>query len=916
MGEWTVILFSVLLLTCCNKTPAYKDASLPIEERIDDLLSRMTPEEKAAQLDMLAANDILEDSETVSLDRVRFFIDSMSIGAIHDLYPKSAALANELQRHAIENSRLGIPLLFIEEALHGYQGAGATDFPIPQGNASTWDTTLIYNIGRVVATEARAHGIHFVLGPNLDLAREIRWGRVEETFGEDTYLTSRMAVNLVKGLQGNNLSDNNAVVAEPKHFALHGSPENGTNEGPVFIGEREMRSTGLYVFEKAVKEGHAKGVMAAYHEIDGVPSVANKWLLTTVLREEWGFDGIVVTDLGAIQKQISNHHTAANDEEAIIHSLSAGLDMQFYDFQHNDFQRIIAESVKNGKLTQKDLDRAAGAVLRIKFLLGLFDHPYTDETLVSKTLHTDEHKALALDAARQSIVLLKNAHETLPLRGLRVKPAMTEAGNDIKQITLTGNMANSTYVGGYSPAGAKAVSVLSALSSLSPLKIDYISSEVSDRFASILPSFLSSGPSETDNGLKAEYFNNPDLSGNPAYTTIEANLNPYWHNLSPAPGINPESFSVRWSGYITVPTTGTYEFDFRADDYGRLIINHKVFMDRWKDEYISLGDRNQIRLEAGKKIPFCAEYAKLSGNAGMWTKWRLTNVESSSLYSDITRSAQKSDAVIVVMGEAQEEVGESRDKHDLNPHTMDMEILKAAAKSGKPVITVMITGRPLILTEVCELSSAVLQCWFPGEATGTAITDVLFGEYNPSGKLTVSFPKSQGQLPVYYSHKPSAHRRYVDGDGKPLFPFGYGLSYSTFEYKNLNISGAGCTVQGCTEISQKESENRAPCTFAPSTPIEVSLDVTNTSTRDGSEIVQLYINDKVSSVTTPVKELKGFAKVFIKAGETQRVTMMLNAEHFSLINAEMKRVVEPGEFEILIGSSSSDIRLSQTIELK
>jgi beta-glucosidase len=888
-----VLVVTNAFLFSCTKIPVYKDASLPVEKRVEDLLSRMSLEEKAAQLDMLAANDILKDSKTLDTDRVRFFIDTMNIGAIHDLYPESAALANQLQKHAVENSRWGIPLLFIEEALHGYQGAGATTFPIPMGSASTWDTTLIYRIGRVIATEARAHGIHFVLGPNLDLARDIRWGRVEETFGEDTYLSSRIAVNLIKGLQGNRLSDNNAVVSEPKHFALHGSPENGSNEGPVFIGEREARSTGLYVFEKAVREAGAKGIMAAYHELDGIPSVANPWLLTTILREEWGFNGFVVTDLGAIKKQITNHKTAINEEEAIINALSAGLDMQFYDFQHDEFQKIIVESVKNGKLAEKDLDRAVKGILRIKFLLGLFDHPYTDETLAGRVFHTAQNQALALDAAHQSIILLKNDNELLPLN----------ITNDtdiprIKRITLTGSLAASTYVGGYSPAGAKAVSVYEALQELAcsdkGITIDYINSEVTDRFSSILPSFLSPALDASENGLKTEFFNNRDLSGSPAYTTIDANLNPYWHNLSPAPGINPECFSIRWSGYISVPTTGVYEMDFRAANYGRIYINKQPFFDHWNEEWRDRGEKNRIHLEAGKKIPFCVEYAKLSGDAGVWLKWRLTQVENSVLYSDITRSALQSDGVIVVMGEDREEVGESRDKHDLNPHNMDMEILKAAVRSGKPVVTVMITGRPLILTEVNKLSTAVLQCWFPGEATGTAIIDVLSGTYNPSGKLTVTMPRSLGQLPMYYSRKPSSHRRYIDGVAEPLFSFGYGLSYSKFEYKNLKIEPAHPKITDS---------------------VAVSVDVTNTSERDGSEVVQLYMDDVISSVETPVQELKGFAKVFIKAGKTQTITMILTPEHFSLINKEMKRVVEPGEFEIMIGASSSDIRLKQTITL-
>jgi beta-glucosidase len=903
-----IILFTV----SCNKNPGYKAEAenfphLSIEKRVNDLLSRMTIEEKAAQLDMLSANDILSDSETLSPDKVRYFIDSMNIGAIHDLYPQTAALANELQRRSIENSRLGIPLLFIEEALHGYQGKGATVFPIPLGMASTWDTTLVYNMGRVIATEARAHGIHFVLGPNLDLAREIRWGRVEETYGEDVYLTSRIAVNLIKGLQGNRLSDGDAVVAEPKHFALHGSPENGSNEGPVSMSEREARSTGLYVFEKAVKEAQAQGIMAAYHEIDGIPSVASRWLLTTVLRNEWNFNGMVVTDLGAIKKQITTHKTAANEEEAVTNAISAGLDMQFYDFPHEDFQRTIVEAVKNGKLAQKDLDRAAGDVLRIKFLLGLFDNPYTDETLAGKVFHTDGNRALALRAARESVVLLKNENNVLPLDGKNPllfpqkqksqdKKAAMPANKPLKRITLTGNLAAATYVGGYSPAGARAISVHEALKQNygDKIKIDYINAAVSDRFSIILPAFLSPETGK-ENGLNAAFFNNPHLQGEPVYSAVDANLNPYWHNLSPAPGIDPENFSARWSGYITVPATGIYEFDFRADDYGRIFINNRLFLDHWNPEWQNRGERKQIRLEGGKKIPVSLEYAKLEGNAGVWLKWRLTNAETSSLYADITRSARNSDAVIVVMGEAQEEVGESRDKSDLNPHGMDMDILKAAVRSDKPVVTVMITGRPLILTEVNRLSSALLQCWFPGEAAGTAITDVLFGTFNPSGRLAVTFPESQGETPMYYSHKPSAHRRYITGEAKPLFPFGYGLSYTDFEYANLKITPENPSVSG---------------------NIAVSVDVTNTGARDGEDVVQLYVNDMISSVTTPVKQLKGFSRVYVKAGDTQTVTMTLTPEHFSLVNEDMKRVVEPGEFNIMIGSSASDIKLNQIINIK
>lgn len=874
-----------LVVSGCNKVSTYKDASLPIEKRVDDLLSRMTLEEKAAQLDMLAANDILDDANTLNKEKIAFYVDSMAIGSIHDFYPVTAALANELQRHAVENSRLGIPLIFIEEALHGYQGAGATCFPVPLGNASTWDTTLLYTIGRAVGAEARAHGVHFVLGPNLDLARDIRWGRVEETFGEDTYLTSRLGVSLIKGLQGENLSDPDAVVAEPKHFALHGTPEGGSNTAPVSIGEREARSTGLYVFEKAVKEGNAKGIMAAYHEMDGVPTIANEWLLTRVLRDEWAFDGFVVADLGAIRLQLGKHKTVKSEKEAIVKAVTAGLDMQFYDYPHDLFQQSIVEAVRNGELDEAKVDRAVKGILRVKFMLGLFDNPYTDESLAGKVFHSSEHRQLALEAARQSIVLLKNEDKVLPVR------------KEVKRITLAGNLANATYVGGYSPAGAKAISVYEALKEQygNDVVIDYVKSEVSDRFSNIQPSFLSPSINSAEEGLSVEYFNNNELKGQPVFSTTDANLNPYWHNLSPAPGVDPERFSVRWSGFLSVPVTALYELEYRADDYGRLFIDNNLFIDHWSEEWKNRGDRYRIRLEAGKKIPVTIEYAKSDGNAGMWLNWRLCDVENSTLYSQITRSAGKSDMVIVVMGESREEVGESRDKQNLCPYDMDMEILKAAAKAGKPVATVMITGRPLILTEVCRYSNALLQCWFPGEATGTAINDVLFGNYNPSGKLPVTFPKTQGQLPVYYSKKPSSSRSYVDGNGDPLFPFGYGLSYSLFEYGNLQVEPA---------VSDIDS------------PVTVTLDVTNTSDTDGTEIVQLYINDKVSSVTTPEKELKGFSKVFLKAGETKSISMTLTPEHFSLIDMDMQRVTEPGEFEIMVGASSADIRLRETIRLE
>lgn len=877
-------ILCAFLVAGCSDTPVYKDANAPIEKRVKDLLSRMTIEEKAAQLDMLSANDILDGPDILNVKQARHYIDSMCIGSIHDFYPKTAAIANEVQKRAIENSRLGIPLIFIEEALHGYQGAGATTFPTPVGNSCSWDTTLLYNIGRAIATEARAHGVHFVLGPNLDLAREIRWGRVEETFGEDTYLSSRYAVNLIKGLQGEKLCNNDAVAAEPKHFGIHGIPEGGSNTAPVFIGEREARSTHLYVFEKAVTEANARGVMAAYHEWDGIPAAADPWMLKKLLRDEWGFTGFVVSDLGAIAKQKKTHHTVGSDEEAIVNSIRAGLDMQFYDFPHDVFRDAIVGAVKNGTLSESDVDRAVSGVLRVKFELGLFDNPYTDTSIAGKVFHSEKHRELALEAARKSIVLLENKSNVLPI------------GNNIKTIALVGNLADVSSLGGYSPAGAKGVTVYEALQEKigKDVKINFVNSDISERFSNIPPTALSTGVEGEKNGLRAEFFNNIEFAGEPVYTDIFDQLSVYWHNLSPAPGVNSDNFSVRWQGYITAPVSGEYEFRLDADDYSRLYLNNELFIDCWGEDKCKQATTNRISFTAGKAVPVTIEFAEIVDIAAINLKWRMTQLSSSSLYNDVARATNASDLTIVVIGETNDEVGESRDRQNLYPHQKDIDIIRTARKSGKPVVTVMLTGRPLILTEIAENSDGLLQAWYPGEAGGNAIADVLWGSYNPSGKLSITFPKNQGQLPVYYSKKPSSSRNYVDGNGDPLYEFGYGLSYTSFEYSDMQV----------TPNEPKIGDQ-----------IQVSVQLTNSGAKDGAEIVQLYINDKISSVATPVKQLKGFANIFLKAGESKRVNFTITPEHLWLINSEMKRVVEPGDFELMVGSSSDKLHLSHTITI-
>lgn len=877
-------IWLVMFCVGCNNAPIYKDASAPTHRRVADLLKRMTLEDKAAQMDMLDAGSLLEEG-VMSEKKMQARMKNNTFGVVHDFYPENVAIANDIQRYVKEKSRLGIPAMVTAEALHGYQGMGGTTFPIPLGNACTWDTVLMNKIGRVIGTEARAHGVHLVLGPNLDLAREPRWGRVEETFGEDTYLSSRMAVNIVKGIQGNSLKDSDAVIAEPKHFGVHGIPENGSNLSPVYIGEREMRSTHLYVFEKAVKEAKAHGIMAAYHEIDGVPVAGSRWLMTDVLRDEWGFDGFVLSDLGAIALQYNKHCTAATEEEAIANSVNAGVNMQFYDFTHEKYAKGIVEGVQNGAIAEEQLDKMVGEILKMKFDLGLFENPYTDTTLSAKVLHCKEHKQLALDAARKSLVLLKNDNNALP------------ASKDVKRIAVIGRLANVSSLGGYSPRGAHGTTIIEALEERfgDSVQVDWLNSDISSNFTDI-PVTAFTCKDGVSQGLNAEYYNNLEFSGRPAYSAVETGISNYWHNLSPAPGVNIEPFSARFSGYLSVTTSGLYEISLVADNYGRLYLDNKLVLDNWNDKTTGVTTSVEVFLEKGRKIPIVSEYGKVNDFAGQRIRWRYIGGESTvEVNRRTTAAAAKADMILVVVGESGDEVGEAKDKQDLRLNPIDVEMVKAAAATGKPITTVLINGRPLVLNDINDVSDAILEAWFPGEAGGHAILDVLFGDYNPSGRLTMSFPQSVGQLPIYYSRKPSASRASVDGTPDALYAFGHGLSYTDFEYSDVKI----------TPSVAKIDEN-----------VTVTVKVENIGDVTGTETVQMYVRDKVSSVTTPVMALKGFSQVVLKAGEQKTVEMELTPEHLSLINQQMKRVTEPGEFEIMIGSSSSDIKERATLILK
>ncbi|MGF7041087.1 glycoside hydrolase family 3 N-terminal domain-containing protein [Mucilaginibacter lappiensis] len=716
----------------------YQNASLSVEKRVADLLSRMTTAEKIRQLDMYSGHEVanMKGHEAASYsDSARISIGTEGIGSVHDLYPLTADISNQIQRYAVEHTRLGIPVLFIEEGLHGYSGFGSTTFPIPLALAGAWDTAMVHKTGRIIATEMRAHGVAMVLGPVLCLPRDPRWGRVEETYGEDPYLAAANGVAMVKGLQGSKLSNPDAVLAEPKHFAVHGIPEAGSNMAPVNMGEREARSSFLYVFEKAIKEGGALGMMAAYSELDGIPCVDNKWLLKDVLRKEWGFKGFVLSDLGAIKMSLTTHKVAANPADALAQTLTAGLDMQFYDFPHDVFLNAITQALKSKQLPMSELDRAVANILRVKFMLGLFDHPYIDQSLLKKVFHTEESRQVALKAAQEGISLLKNENSLLPL------------GPGVHSVAVVGPLAASTYLGGYANSEGKGVAIVDALRQ------------------------------KAGNDMKI-----------------------------------------------------AYETGYSADT--------------------SAAKQNDELQKAVSLV-------------------------------------NQSDVAVVVLGEDIKEVGEGKDRSDLELNQKQTRLIEAVQKTGKPIVVVLFNGRPLCINWVAKKIPAIVESWFLGETGGLAIADVLLGKVNPSGKLPITFPRSVGQLPYYYDHKPTSRHVYVDQDTSALFPFGHGLSYTSFQYSNLTITPARIPLNGS---------------------VNVSVTVKNTGKVDGTEVVQLYIRDVIASVTTPVKSLKGFNRISLKPGESGKVRFKLNHEELMLWNRQMKQVVEPGEFKVMVGSSSEDIR--------
>jgi beta-xylosidase len=754
-----------------QRLPAYCNPALPVKQRVADLLGRMTLEEKVAQTlcPWQIDRDLRDDHGNFSEANARKLLKNgigmiLSIpGLIPDLTYKgqkpteAANFANAAQKFLKEETRLGIPAIFVGEGLHGYVAPDATSFPQAIALASTWDLELVHDVYTVAAAQARARGHHHFDTPLLDVARDPRWGRTEETYGEDPYLVARMGVAAIRAFQGPGgpMIDKQHVIACVKHFAGYGQPDGGRNIAPANISERTFREFILASFRAGIVEGGAHAVMPSYNEIDGIPSHANAWLLQSVLRKEWGFEGYVLADAFGVDRLITDHHIVGDPAAAAKAAIEAGVDT---DLSMGRCFSTLSQQVRDGVVSNATLDRAVGRILRGKFLLGLFDNPYVDPDYADAICRFPKHRELALKSAQRAIVLLKNEGGLLPLDQKK-----------LNSIAVIGPNADTVRLGGYTGTPAYTVSIL--------------------------------------NGIKNK-----------------------------------------------------------------------------------LGSRVKVGYELGCAIT--------EGNAA-WSTFKVEPADPSldaQRIADAVNLAKTADLAIVAVGDNEQTAREAgtpewlgdRDSLDLVGRQDDL--VKAIVNTGKPTIVVLIAGRPTSIRYIAANVPAIVGCWSLGQETGNAIADVLFGDYNPGGKLPMTFPQSVGQLPAYYNHKPSAERRYLLSVNEPLFPFGWGLSYARFNYDNLSLQPS--------KIGLKEHT-------------KVRVNLTNVGRVAGEEVVQLYIRDQVSSVTRPVKELKGFQRLQLQPGETKQVEFRVGPEELAFWNKAMEWVVEPGMFDIMVGGNS--VELTKTV---
>jgi beta-glucosidase len=830
----------------CGSKKDFKNPNLSIEERVDALMSQMTMEEKIGQL---KHGDYVKDSDP----NFGFFGFLNSGLAARE----GAEEYNKKQKEFLSHNRLGIPALKCGEALFAYIGNGSTSFPQSLALASSFDPDVVAKMADALGDEIHARGVRQIYAPNINIARDSRWGRTSECYGEDPYLMAKMGVAYCKEMR------KKGILTCPKHWAANMGMD-GKFGAQVHFTERYLRDIYFPAFKACIQESGANLIMMAYNTIDGVPCHANKWMMTDVLKGEWGFDGFVVSDGGSEQITFEAMGVAKTKMDLFVRSFNAGCDI-------SDFNNNIEEAFQKGLITKDRIDDACRRVLRQKFKTGVFENPYVDPEKAAKINDSPEHRQLALELGGKCMVLLKNDNNVLPL------------SKNVKSVALVGPFGDYLLVTCYGGWGQKRVTLKDGIEKLLPgVKINY------EKGAE--PSYCAYPAIHPENfvgGLKGEYFDNVNLEGKPKYVRTDSKIDFDWKDSSPE-GLPNDNFSIRWTGKLKSPVSGKYNIGATVDDGVRLYINGEKILDMWGGGNRRISEA-PYNFEKNKVYDIKMEYFDNGFTASAQLGW---NVEPLLDIQKAVNAVKNSDVAIVAVGMRDEE---NLDRASLELNEEQEVLIKEIAKTGKPFVVVLQSGNVIAMHNWIDKAPAVMEAWYPGEEGGNVIAQTLFGDNNPGGKLPVTFPQTTGQVPINYNHFPyKSSDVYVGIGNEPLFPFGHGLSYTTFEYSNGKISK--------DKIKTDES-------------ITVSVDVKNTGNCDGDEVVQLYIHPLVSSVCQPVMRLKGFSRISLKKGETKNVSLTLTPEDLKIWDINMKFVVEPGIYNIMIGSSSADIRNKVQLEV-
>ena len=832
--------------------PLYRNPSLPVEVRTRDLMRRLTLDEKFWQLFMIPGGR--GDSGADYSHGVFGLQDRSAATARGD-----AQLQNGLQHYFVDSTRLGIPIIPFEEGVHGVMRRGATVYPAAIALAATFDSTLVRDVASAIARDARTRGIRQLLAPVLNLATDVRWGRVEETYGEDPFLASVMARAYVGAVE------RAGVIATPKHFVANVG-EGGRDSYPIDVSPRVLEELFYPPFHAAIVEAGARSVMTAYNSVNGTPASQSRELLAGTLKRDWKFKGFVISDQSAVGGAVVLHHTEPNTASAAKDAIEAGLDVIFQSAYAQAAPYL--DAFRAGTIAPRAIDSAVARVLQAKFQLGLFEHSYVDADSAAAQQANPDGRRRAREAARKAIVLLANSAGTLPLP------------RPLGSVAVIGTDAAEARLGGYTLDDATGVSILDGLRARLGGRVHYAPGPGRSVGTYTVV------PAASLDSLRGEYFDNISLEGPPRVARHDAQIDFHWTFNPPAPGLSVGWYSARWTAQLRVPPGGVRRLGIEGDDGYRLFLDDKLLIDNWrKQSYRST--LAPVVLSAGSTHALRLEFFESQGSARLRLVWDTASTDAAQQRIDsAVELARRSDAVIVVAGI---EEGEFRDRSSLALPGRQEDLILALSGTGKPVTVVLVGGSAITMSRWIDRVGAVVLAWYPGQEGGNAVADVLFGDENPGGRLPITFPIAEGQLPLRYNHKPTGRGDdYVDLTGEAAFPFGYGLSYTQFEYSDLRIE---------------------PATIGSTGRARVTFQLRNTGTRAGDEVAQLYVRPTVSPVAQPVLALKAFGRVRLEAGERREITFTVDARALRLLDSKMRWVVPSGTTHLLIGTSSRDIRL-------